>query len=94
MIDCELKLPVPKKSGAEAFLKTLQQEILPFIEQRYKTASGRGFAGHSFGACVLFHQPDLFSKYLLSSVSMPWDRNEMLQKELQYYKAGNHRLPA
>lgn len=99
MIDQDLKLSVPTKSGgAEAFLKTLQQEIFPIIEQRYKTTSDRGFAGHSFGALfgayVLFHQPQLFSKYLLSSVSMPWDNNEMLQEEVQYFKRGNRHLPA
>lgn len=99
MIDSDLKLPVPTTSGgAAAFLNTLKLEIFPFIEHRYKTAGGRGFAGHSFGALfgayVLFHEPVLFSKYLLSSVSMPWDHNEMLLEEQRYYNAGNRNLPA
>jgi uncharacterized protein len=99
MINSDLKLPVPTKSGeADAFLKTLKQDIFPLIEKRYKTRRGRGFAGHSFGALfgayVLFHEPGVFNKYLLSSISMPWDKDEMLQEEQQFYKLGNRNLTA
>lgn len=97
MLTRELQMPITS-GGAAAFLKTLQLEIFPFIEKRYKTVAGRGFAGHSFGALfgayVLFHEPNLFSKYLLSSVSMPWDSGEMVAEEKQYYSAGNRTLPA
>jgi predicted alpha/beta superfamily hydrolase len=95
MLTKELEMPITS-GGAIAFLKTLKHDIFPLIEQRYKTAGGRGFAGHSFGALfgtyVLFHEPGLFSKYLLSSISMPWDNGEMLQEEQQYYNAGNRSL--
>lgn len=99
MIDKDLKLPVPTKSGgADAFLKTLKREVFPFIESHYKTSGDKGLAGHSFGALfgayVLFHEPAVFNRYLLSSVSIPWDQNEMLQEEQRFYKAGNRSLPA
>jgi len=99
MIDQDLKLPIPTTSGGAAvFVNTLKQEIFPLVEKRYRTAGARGFAGHSFGALfgayVLFHEPQLFSNYLLSSVSIPWDHNEMLQEEQQYFNKGNRNLKA
>ena len=97
MLSKELKKPI-KSGGASSFLKTLESEILPFVEKQYKTSKDRAIAGHSFGALfgayVLYHQPELFNRYLLSSVSMPWDNGEMLQEEIDYFKAGNRTLNA
>jgi predicted alpha/beta superfamily hydrolase len=97
MLTKELKMRI-KSGGASSFLKTLRNDILPFVDSQYKTSKDRAIAGHSFGALfgayVLFHQPELFNRYLLSSVSMPWDKDEMLQEELNFFKAGNRVLNA
>ena len=96
MLSAELKLNI-RSGGAARFLQALQQEIFPFVEQKYRTAE-RGLAGHSFGALfgsyVLFHQPATFGKYLLSSISMPWDNQVMLELEKAFFKAGNRQLNA
>lgn len=83
--------------GADKFLQALKQEIFPFIESRYKTKE-RGIAGHSFGALfgtyVMVHEPALFNKYLLSSISLFWDGGALLKKEQSFFQAGNRSLNA
>ncbi len=97
MLTKELKVPITS-GGAAAFLKTLKKEIMPLIEKAYKTTADKAIAGHSlgalFGAYVLFHEPQLFNRYLLSSISMPWDREEILQEEQAFYEAGHRAIPA
>jgi len=97
MITAELKSNVVS-GGANYFMNTLKSEIIPYVEQHYKTSNDKALAGHSFGALfgayVLFHEPSLFNKYLLSSVSMPWDKDEMLSEETSYFNAGHKQLPA
>jgi predicted alpha/beta superfamily hydrolase len=97
MLTKELKMTI-KSGGAAAFLQTLKKDILPFIERQYRTSTDKAIAGHSFGALfgayVLFHEPSIFNRYLLSSISMPWDNNEMLHEEHNYYTKSNRRLNA
>jgi hypothetical protein len=64
--------------GSDEFLRFLRDEFVPFIERDYRTdPSRRGLWGLSFGALfgtyVLFHEPALFSRYILASPSMWWD---------------------
>lgn len=96
MLTAELKMDI-RSGGADKFLQALQQEIFPFVEGKYRTGE-RGLAGHSFGALfgayVLFHQPATFGKYLLSSISMPWDNQVMLGMETAFFKGGNKQLNA
>jgi hypothetical protein len=92
----ELKMTV-RTGGAPKFLQALKQEIFPFIDSKYRTAE-RGIAGHSFGALfgayVLLQEPSVFSKYLLSSISMFWDKEAVLKQEQAFYQKGNKSLPA
>lgn len=63
----------PLKNGrAPDFLSFLKNELIPFIEATYPVDSGeRCLAGYSLGGkfCVysLFHDPELFQKYLIGS---------------------------
>jgi predicted alpha/beta superfamily hydrolase len=95
-VSAELKMPV-KTGGAARFLQAMKQEIFPYIESRYRTAE-RGLAGHSFGALfgayVMLQEPSAFNKYLLSSISMFWDKEAVLKQEQAFFEAGNKSLPA
>ena len=95
-LSAELKMTI-RSGEAGKFLQALQQEIFPLVEGMYRTGE-RGLAGHSFGALfgayVLLHQPATFGKYLLSSISMPWDNGVMLKMEEQFFKAKNRPLAA
>ena len=62
------KLPISTSGGAAAFLSTLENEIIPLIEQQYKTSYERGLYGHSLGGLFagfcLTTKPNLFQKIL------------------------------
>jgi predicted alpha/beta superfamily hydrolase len=79
--------------GADKFLRVIREEIIPYIDHTYRTNQDRGLAGHSFGglfvAYALFHQPDLFSRYLISSPSLDWDDEEIFREETQFYHSAH-----
>ena len=80
--------------GAADFLQVLENEIIPYIENNYKTNKDRSLAGHSLGGLfalyTLFHEPALFQKYLISSPSLYWNDFEMSGEETEYY-GGRHK---
>jgi len=82
---------------AAKFVSALQQEIIPFVETKFRVKE-RGLAGHSFGglfgAYVLLKEPTLFQNYILSSVSLEWHNFKLLELENDFYKAGNRTLNA
>lgn len=71
--------------GADAFLAVLIDEVIPWVENRYQTSSGRGIIGHSLGGLFAMHaliaSPDTFSHYLMSSPSLWWDNGVMFERE-------------
>lgn len=92
-----LKLGV-RTGGGSNFFKFIQQELIPFIDQTYRTDSAkRVLAGHSHGGLftlfAMFQQPDLFSSYIASSSSLDFAENSMFALESDYAKK-HKRLPA
>jgi predicted alpha/beta superfamily hydrolase len=70
--------------GAPRFLRVIEREIIPYIENTYRAdPSDRTLVGHSYGglfaAWVLEENPDLFHRYLMVSPSL-WYNNEMILK--------------
>lgn len=88
----------PSSGGAEKFLQFLRDELIPVIEAKYrtkpadKTLSGASLGG-LFSLYVLFEHPGIFSRYKISSPSIWWDNDVILEHEKKY--AENHSdLPA
>lgn len=78
--------------GGEAYLTYLQEQVLPFVAQRYRTDEGRRlFLGHSYGALlgtqILFSRPQMFSGYLLGSPSYWYDDHVIEQHERAFAAA-------
>lgn len=77
-----------KSGGAELFLNTLQNDMIPFIEKYYKTTNDRGLSGHSLGGLFagycLLKKPDLFKRYGINSPSFWWNNSEMVRIENDY----------
>lgn len=73
---------------ASDFLKFFRNELIPFIEKKYRVSTDRGLVGSSFGGLftlfAMFTETDLFSKYFLTSPSIPWDRALLFQIEEDY----------
>jgi predicted alpha/beta superfamily hydrolase len=68
-----VRVPNDEGSGhAAAFVECLRTELLPFIDQRYRTEiSDRTLWGHSFGGALALHllleKPGLFHRYIATS---------------------------
>lgn len=73
--------PVPHSAtsgGATGFLQFIRQELVPLIESEYRAdVADRTLLGHSWGGLfalyALFHQPDLFQRYVVVSPDLPFD---------------------
>jgi hypothetical protein len=74
--------------GGPDFLRVLREEVLPFIDETYRTSPDRGLSGHSFGGLlatyVLFEAPDLFQRYGINSPSLWWHGEEMFETEAAF----------
>ncbi len=76
-----------KDSGhAENFLNFLKDELVPFLESKYRTDdSQRTLSGHSLGGLfalyTLFSEPQLFQNYIASSPYTSYDLYELLSLE-------------
>ena len=79
-----MKTPVVPSGGATAFLQTLEKQILPWVEQHYKTNVDKGLYGHSLGglfsAYCLLQKPALFHRYSINSPSLWWRQGEMAKQ--------------
>lgn len=69
--------------GADRFLQFIVQELLPFIEDRYRADSAdRTLLGMSWGGTfalyVLFHQPQLFQRYVAASPDLAGNNESTL----------------
>jgi predicted alpha/beta superfamily hydrolase len=85
----------PTSGGADKFLDFIQNELMPEINKRYRTAPYRIFAGHSFGGLLAIHalitRPNLFDAYIAISPSLQWDDGRTLRQAEQFF-ASHHEL--
>jgi uncharacterized protein len=79
-----MKTPVTPSGGAASFLQTLEKQIMPWVEQHYKTSADKGLYGHSLGglfaAYCLLEKPALFNRYSVNSPSLWWRQGEMTKQ--------------
>lgn len=58
-------------NGGPKFLSFIEKELIPFIEQKYRTTNERALYGYSLGGMfttyVLFNRPDLFQKIFIGA---------------------------
>jgi predicted alpha/beta superfamily hydrolase len=79
----------PTSGGADRFLDFIQNELIPEIEKRYRTAPYRIFAGHSLGGLLAIHalitRPELFNAYIAVSPSLQWDDGHTLHQAQKFF---------
>lgn len=88
---------MPQTGGGPKFLKFIKNELIPYIESKYRAArNGRTLMGSSLGGLftlyALFHETGSFDRYVLTSPSLGWD-NEILYTYEKEYAAKNTQLP-
>ncbi|GAB3639166.1 hypothetical protein GCM10027422_47570 [Hymenobacter arcticus] len=70
--------------GGEAFIAFLEQELLPYIDQRYPTQPRKLLIGHSLGGLavmqIFVHHTHLFDSYVCLDPSMWWDHQALLKE--------------
>jgi predicted alpha/beta superfamily hydrolase len=83
--------------GAAAFLRFIREELMPLVNENYRTSSDNTLAGGSLGGLfalyALFHAPDTFQRYIIVSPSIWWGDRVTLEYEAGY-AADHSDLPA
>jgi hypothetical protein len=77
--------------NAHRFLQFIQQELAPWIEAEYRVDNAdrtlMGFSwGGEFALTTLFHQPQLFQRYVVVSPDLPYGNGAVLDYEQTYAK--------
>lgn len=78
--------------GGEKFLKFIKDELLPFVEGKYRiNKDDKTFVGHSLGGLfvfyTLFEQPNLFNKYVMISPALMFDNEYILKREKLFWES-------
>jgi predicted alpha/beta superfamily hydrolase len=88
----------PQSGNAAKFLSFIKNELIPFIESKYRVKKDdRTLMGSSLGGLftlyTLFHETHLFNRYVLTSPALTWDNEVTFQYENDYAEK-NADLPA
>jgi predicted alpha/beta superfamily hydrolase len=79
----------------DLFLDFVEKELIPFVDQKYRTTSERILAGHSRGALVVLQslliKPDLFQARFIFSAPLTRDERRMITDTTKFL-AGNPKL--
>lgn len=81
--------PWPAIGGAEAFIGFIEEELKPWVEERFTVDRMRqGLMGHSLGGLfalyVLFTRRNSFQTYVAGSPSIWWNDCVLLEKEQSF----------
>jgi len=81
----------PNSGGAPAFLKFLAEEVIPFVDQTYRTIpTDRGLLGHSYGGLfalyALAERPGLFQRIVAASPVVDWDKRFVFKEAREKLK--------
>lgn len=83
--------------GADAFLKFVEDEVVPDIERNYRTSGKRMIAGHSLAGLWVLHaameRPNLFDAYAAISPTMGWADQHLIGR-LRDEAKKDRRFPA
>jgi len=77
----------PTTGHSDKFISFLEEELKPFINNKYKTNSSAMLIGQSLGGLlaseILLKMPEMFNKYLIISPSIWWDNGSLLNQSNQ-----------
>jgi predicted alpha/beta superfamily hydrolase len=83
----------PGNGGADAFLEFIGSELIPYIDQTYRTRPYRVLAGHSLGGLftlyALASNPKLFKGYIAVDPPLSWNNESVVSKAESWTKNTN-----
>ena len=81
--------------GASNFIKFIDEELKPFINNKYPTENNSTIIGHSTaGLFVLYsylHHENLFDNYLAIDPSLWWDKENLVKETQELLNKGNRK---
>lgn len=77
--------------GADKFIQFIKEELIPRINQNYRTSAYKVLVGYSFAGLPviqsLYTTPETFNAYLAIDPSMWWDDQHMLKQLSHFYQS-------
>lgn len=87
----------PGNGGADRFLSFVAGELIPFVENTYRTRPYRVLAGHSYGGLFALHaltaKPKLFNAYIAIDPSLSWNNGAVVAQAESFFSKTKE-LPA
>jgi hypothetical protein len=78
----------PGNGGADAFRSFISEELIPYIERKYRTRPYRILVGHSLGGLFAIHtlvtEPKLFNAYIAIDPTVSWDSGAEVVRVRQF----------
>ena len=91
------KQRMPSHGGADNFQRFFAEDLMPWVEQNYRTHPYNILIGHSLGGLFAIHtlttRPDLFNAYIAISPSMQWNGQGLVEQADKFFKS-TEQLPA
>jgi len=73
--------------GARRFSQFVREELIPFVDRRYRTVPSRMLIGHSLGGLAAMHilatSPETFRGYVTLEPSLWWDRRAVADSAIR-----------
>ena len=80
----------PTAGGADVFLDFMSEELIPYIDQAFKTKPYKILIGHSFGGLfvnhAIVHRPEIFNDYISISPSLWWDEQKLVNQAQTHFE--------
>lgn len=85
---------IPESGGSASFIRFIEDELQPYINNSYRTAQSKTLIGQSLGGLlateILLKKPYLFDKYIIVSPSLWWDNGSLLHIQ-PAFKTSKHK---
>ncbi len=80
---------LPTHGGAENFQTFIADELLPWIDENYRTRPYKILVGHSFGGLFainsLITRPEIFDAYIAISPSLQWNDQRLVDRAETFF---------
>ena len=94
-VDPRIGQAEPRHGGAADFRAFLGRELVPWLDESYRTHPYRIIVGHSLGGLfaidTLLEEPELFDAYIAISPSLQWDEQRLVERTESAFEPGKER---
>jgi len=83
----------PRVGGSDAFRRFIRDELMPVVQQRYRTTGERAIVGESLAGLFIvetfFLAPEMFDTYIALDPSLWWNRQALVNSAPELLKERN-----